>query len=161
MKKNFGEFDPGKILIIAFVLMLIGGGIFFFVYNLDKEDKGIPCEEDADCDDNDLCTVDSCLLKSKICYNFQKKCPLNQFCNSLTGNCETREQTPQQNTVPENENLQPNTNNLCSATHLEYCLNQNECENANGFWYGSKCNEDEEETENNAFQIPPPPALPS
>ena len=164
MRNNFGVFDPGKILIVVFILVFIGGGILFFNYNSNKNVEGIPCEKDSDCDDNDLCTIDSCLIKSKVCYNIQKKCPSNQICNSSTGNCEinlnkgTNLDSPD---ISTNTSLEGQTYS-CDKNNLNLCFDKTSCEKVGGFWYNNFCNEKEENEEVVDYgNIPLPPALPN
>jgi len=43
------------------------------------------CEDNADCDDGNLCTIDDCTVGS--CSNDPVVCPLGQVCNPATGAC--------------------------------------------------------------------------
>lgn len=142
-------------------MVLIGGGIFFFNYNFGNKDEGISCEKDSDCGDNNLCTTDSCSLKTGICYNIKKKCSFGQSCNLSTGICETKLNTG----VNFNDSYDlplKNPISSCDKNNLNLCLNSVNCEEAGGFWYGNNCNEEEEVEETIDYSnIPPPPPLPS
>jgi len=133
--------NPGKILLIFFIVIFIFIGVlFFFFYSSSPKDSGISCTYDSDCDDGNLCTTDSCSLKTGICYNVDKKCAIGQRCNYSTGVCAGINFS--ENLIHE-ENIQ---------------LEISESENFSNF---EEKEQNLDQNSNIPFTIPPPPPLPN
>ena len=43
------------------------------------------CKVDADCDDDNACTVDACNVRTGVCTNNPRECPAGQECDPDTG----------------------------------------------------------------------------
>ena len=71
----------GTTILLILIAMVVVGGIVYFALPQDK------CK-DINCNDNNLCTTDSCNSETGNCVYTPKTCPSGQQCNSQTGVCE-------------------------------------------------------------------------
>ncbi len=79
-----GDLDPDWELLGHFAALanqVVESEITFIVNN----DGTCGCQDDSDCDDENLCTVDACV--ETVCQNTPVECPEGEVCDPETGEC--------------------------------------------------------------------------
>ncbi len=137
----------GTTILLIFIAVVVVGGIVYFALPQDK------CK-DVNCNDNNLCTTDSCNSETGNCVYTPKTCPSGKQCNSQTGVCESPANVLDDIENAIDEELETCTPKTCSQLNKECeswnngcgdlidcgsCSSGEECENG-------LCIEIEEET---------------
>ncbi len=87
-KKGLSSSSWIMLISVLVIIILVGGIVYYSVYIDPLKKQGFSCISDNQCNDNDLCTKDTCSTKTGICYNNKKTCSTGQKCDASTGECE-------------------------------------------------------------------------